>query len=185
MHTNKKSPGWLKPAVEYGPIAVFFITYYAADLMTATVAIMATTAVALVLSFVIERRIPVMPLITAIIIGVFGGLTLYLQDETFIKMKPTIIETLFGVALLGGMACGKLFLKSLMGSVWKMTDKGWRVLTVRFSLFFFCVAILNEAVWRTQSTDFWVNFKVFGLTGLTMAFVMTQLGLLKKFEAPE
>jgi len=185
MPDHKTAPSWLRPVVEYGPIAAFFVTYYASGLMAATGAIMVVTVVALALSFYLERRVPIMPLITAVIIGIFGGLTLSLQDETFIKMKPTIIQALFGVVLLAGLFFKKLFLKSLMGSVWHMDDGGWQVLTRRFSLFFFCMAILNEAVWRTQSTDFWVSFKVFGLTGLMMVFVMTQLPLLKRYGTPE
>ncbi len=185
MKPNNQSPKWLRPIVEYGPLVVFFVTNYLSGIMAATVAVMITASIALVISFIIERRVPIMPLITAVIIGIFGGLTLWLQDETFIKMKPTIIQTLFGIVLLVGMMTRKLFLKKLMGSAWHMTDHGWRVLTIRFSLFFFCMAILNEAIWRTQSTDFWVSFKVFGLTGLTMAFVLTQLGLLKRFEISE
>ncbi len=181
MSEIKSSPGWLRSVVEFGPIAAFFVAYYLADLFIATAAIMVATALALTLSYAVERRLPMMPLITAGIVGVFGGLTLWLNDETFIKMKPTIIQAIFGSVLIGGLAANRLFLKSLMGSAWHMTDKGWRILTLRFSLFFFLSAALNEAIWRTQSTDFWVNFKVFGLMGLTFVFIMTQLPLLKRF----
>ena len=177
-----KSPsGWLRPSVEYGPIAIFFVAFNLADLFVATAAIMVATTLALALSYAVERRIPMMPLITAALVGIFGGLTLWLNDETFIKMKPTIIQAIFGSVLFVGLLANRLFLKSLMGSVWHMTDKGWKILTMRFSVFFYLSAILNEAIWRTQSTDFWVNFKVFGLTGLTIAFVVSQLPLLKRF----
>lgn len=181
---TKQSPGWLRPAVEYGPIAVFFVAYYMADLFVATAAIMVATALALAVSYIVERRIPMMPLMTAGIVGVFGGLTLWLQDETFIKMKPTIIQAIFGAVLLGGLFAKRLFLKSLLGAAWNLTDKGWRTLTVRFSLFFFLMGALNELVWRTQSTEFWVNFKVFGLMGLTFVFIMSQIPMLKRY-APE
>lgn len=181
MSDIKSPPSWLRPVVEYGPIAIFFVAYNLADLLTATAAIMVAVAVTLVLSYAVERRIPMMPLITAGIIGVFGGLTLWLNDETFIKMKPTIIQAIFGSVLIGGLMAKRLFLKSLMGSAWHMTEEGWRILTLRFSIFFFLSATLNEAIWRTQSTDFWVNFKVFGLMGLTFAFIITQLPLLKRF----
>lgn len=181
MSEIKQSPGWLRPAVEYGPIAAFFIAYYAADLFVATAAIMIATALALTVSYIVERRIPMMPLITAGIVGVFGGLTLWLQDEAFIKMKPTIIQAIFGAVLIAGLLAKRLFLKSLMGAAWRITDQGWRVLTVRFSLYFFLMAALNEAVWRTQSTEFWVNFKVFGLMGLTFVFIMSQIPMLKRY----
>ena len=177
-----KSPsGWLRPSIEYGPIAIFFVAFNLADLFVATAAIMVATTLALAPSYAVERRIPMMPLITAALVGIFGGLTLWLNDETFIKMKPTIIQAIFGSVLFVGVLAKRLFLKSLMGSVWHMTDKGWKILTMRFSVFFYLSAILNEAIWRTQSTEFWVNFKVFGLTGLTIAFVVSQLPLLKRF----
>ena len=181
MTEAKSPPGWLRPSVEYGPIAIFFVAFNLADLFVATAAIMVATTLALALSYAVERRIPMMPLITAALVGIFGGLTLWLNDETFIKMKPTIIQAIFGSVLFGGLLANRLFLKSLMGSIWDMTDKGWNILTVRFSVFFYLSAILNEAIWRTQSTDFWVNFKVFGLSGLTIAFVVSQLPLLKRF----
>ncbi|MEE2698164.1 MAG: septation protein A [Pseudomonadota bacterium] len=181
MSEIKHTPSWLRPVVEYGPLAAFFIAYYLSDLFVATASIMIATALALALSYIVERRIPMMPLITAGIIGVFGGLTLWLQDETFIKMKPTIIQAIFGTVLISGLLIKRLFLKSLMGGAWQITDEGWRILTIRFSFFFFLSAALNEIVWRTQSTDFWVNFKVFGLIGLTLIFILTQLPLLKRF----
>ena len=180
MDNQRTSPKWLKPVVEYGPIFVFFVAYYTYDLLTATAAIMGATAIALILSYGFERKIPMMPLLTAVVIGVFGGLTLWLKDDIFIKMKPTIIQSLFGFILLGGLAFGKLFLKSVMGKMWNMTDRAWRTLTVRFSGYFFAMAMINELVWRTQSTDFWVNFKVFGLMGLTFVFIISQMGFIQR-----
>jgi len=123
-----------------------------------------------------------MPLITAAVVGIFGGLTIYLEDETFIKMKPTIVQVAFGAILLTGLAFGRSFLKNLMGSAWAMDDEGWRKLTFRFGLFFLVMAALNEAVWRTQSTDFWVNFKVFGIIGLTLVFAMSQAPLISRHQ---
>lgn len=178
---ENQSPGWLRPAVEYGPIAAFFIAYYMADLFVATAAIMVATGLALAVSYLVERRIPMMPLMTAGIVGVFGGLTLWLQDETFIKMKPTIIQAIFGALLIAGLFAKRLFLKSLFGAAWNLSDEGWRVLTVRFALFFFLMGALNEVVWRTQSTEFWVNFKVFGLMALTFVFIMSQMPMLKRY----
>ncbi|HMA16713.1 MAG TPA: septation protein A [Kiloniellaceae bacterium] len=169
------APAWLRPLVDYGPLAAFFAVYWLADLLAATVAIMAATGVALVLAFVFERRVPPMPLVTAAIVGVFGGLTLWLNDETFIKMKPTIVQLIFAAVLLGGLAFKKPLLKPLLGTAWPLDDAGWHKLTLRFALFFLVMAALNEAVWRTQSTDFWVTFKVFGILALTFVFVASQV----------
>ncbi|MBM09131.1 MAG: intracellular septation protein A [Magnetovibrio sp.] len=181
MSEIKSDYPWLRPIVDYGPPVIFFITYYMTNLFVATAAIMIATILALILSYLTERRLPMMPLITAGLVGVFGGLTLWLNDETFIKMKPTIIQFIFASVLIGGLLANRLFLKSLMGGAWHMTDEGWRILTLRFAFFFFICAILNEIIWRTQSTDLWVNFKVFGLLGLTVLFILTQLPVLKRF----
>jgi len=179
---TRTPPAWLKPAVDYGPLVVFFVAYWRADLMWATGALMAATAVALVLSLAIERRVPTMPLVTAGIVGVFGGLTLWLADDTFIKMKPTIVQVLFGLVLLGGLAFDRPLLKYVFGAAWTLDEAGWRSLTLRFGLFFLVMAALNEAVWRTQSTDFWVNFKVFGIMGLTFLFTMAQVPLIQRHQ---
>lgn len=175
------STKWLKPTIEYGPLIVFFITYLLAGLFPATAAIILATFVALALSYIIERHIPAMPLITAVIIATFGGLTLWLQDETFIKMKPTIIQFVLGLILLVGLYTNKIFLKSLMGSTLQMDDAGWLILTRRLAIFFMVMAVLNEVIWRTQSTDFWVTFKVFGILGLTILFFLTQILFLKRY----
>jgi intracellular septation protein len=178
--TAKKAPGWVKPAADYGPLIAFFTGYMmnGRDLMVATVWLMIATAIATLVLLVIERRVPVMPLVTAGIVGVFGGLTLWLKDDTFIKMKPTIVQLIFAVILLGGLAFGKLLLKPLFGAAWKMRDSAWRTITIRYGLFFIAAAALNEVVWRTQSTDFWVNFKIFGLIGLTVLFSLSQTPLI-------
>jgi intracellular septation protein len=174
-------PKLLKAAVEYGPIIVFFVTYWLADLYAATAAIIIATLVVLALSFLIERRLPIMPIVTGCIIIVFGGLTLWLKDETFIKMKPTIIQIVFGLVLLVGLYTKNIFLEKLLGASLKMEHQGWVLLTRRFAIFFFSMALLNEAVWRTQTTDFWVNFKVFGILVLTILFLVAQMQLLKKY----
>ena len=176
---------WLRPIVDYGPLAAFFITYWLFGLMPATGAIMAATAVALALSLIVERRVPIMPLVTAAVVGVFGGLTLWFQDETFIKMKPTIVQALFSIVLLGGLAMGKPLLKPLMGAAWQMDETGWRRFTLRFAIFFAAMAGLNELVWRTQSTDFWVNYKIFGILALTFIFVATQIPLMQRHHLAE
>ena len=170
----------VKPVTEYGPLVVFFGAYVLFDLITATAALMIATAAALALSYAVSRRVPLMPLITAGVVGVFGGLTLWLNDETFIKLKPTIVQGLIAAVLLGGLAFRRTFLKPVLGAAWQMNDEGWRRLTFRFGIFFVAMALLNEAVWRTQSTDFWVSFKVFGIMGLTFLFILTQLPLLNR-----
>ncbi|MFQ6018425.1 MAG: septation protein A [Kiloniellaceae bacterium] len=177
---TRTSPRLLKPAVEYGPLAVFFVSYWNFGLLTATGALMAATAAALAVSLVVSRRLPWMPLITAAVVAVFGGLTLWLEDETFIKMKPTIVQGLFSAALLGGLALGRPLLKPLLGAAWPMHETGWRRLSLRFGVFFAAMAGLNEVVWRTQSTDFWVTFKVFGLVGLTLIFAVAQAPLMAR-----
>ena len=126
-----------------------------------------------------------MPLITAGIVGVFGGLTLWLNDETFIKLKPTIVQALIAAVLLGGLAFGRTWLKPLLGQAWTMSDLGWRLLTLRFGLFFAAMAVLNELVWRTQPTDVWVTFKVFGIAGITVLFGLSQVPLLTRYRVPE
>lgn len=176
---------WVKPFSDYGPIVVFFAAYMVWDLLIATAALMGATAIALAISLAVNKRVPLMPLITAGVVGVFGGLTLALNDETFIKLKPTIVQTLIGVVLLGGLLFNKALLKPVMGSAWPMDDAGWRKLTRNFGLFFLAMAVANEIVWRTQTTDFWVTFKVFGIMGLTFAFSMTQIPILNRHRIEE
>lgn len=174
------TPTWLRPSVDYGPIAIFFAVYHLKDLMWATGAIMAATVAALAVGYWFERRLAPLPLVTAAIVGVFGALTLVLADETFIKMKPTIIKGLLAGVLLCGLAAGRQPLRFVFGQVWPLSDEGWRTLTLRFGLFFAAMAVLNEIVWRTQSTDFWVNFKFFGSIGLTLLFSACQAPLIRR-----
>jgi intracellular septation protein len=180
-----KEPGWLKPATDFGPLAVFLAAYWLGGLMAATAALMGATVLALGVSWLMVRRLPTMALITAGIVGVFGGLTLLLHDETFIKMKPTIVQLLFAAVLLGGVLARRQPLRWLMGQAWAMNDAGWRTLSIRFGIFFLAMAGLNEIVWRTQSTDLWVNFKVFGIGGLTVLFALTQVPLMNRYRVEE
>lgn len=176
MNQSAQAPPWLKPAVDYGPLAVFFASYLILGLMAATAALIAASLIALPLAWSMERRVPVVPLVTAAIVVVFGGLTLWLQDETFIKMKPTIVQAIFALVLLGGLTVGRPLLKPLLGPVMPpMSDRAWRQFTLRYGLFFVAMAALNELVWRTQSTDFWVTFKVIGLPALTFLFILAQI----------
>ena len=173
-------PKWVKPATEFGPLAVFFACYFAFGLFPATGALIAATAVALAIAWGFERRVPRRPGSTAGVVAVFGGLTLWLEDDTFIKMKPTIVQAIFSLVLLGGLIAGKPLLKPLMGAAWQMDEAGWRKLTLRFAIFFAAMAGLNEIVWRTQTTDFWVTFKVFGILGLTVVFAVSQVYMLQR-----
>ena len=182
---TRTAPPWLKPAVDYGPLMVFLAFYFATDLFAATAALIAVTVLALVLAFWIERRVAWMPLVTATVVGIFGGLTLWSGDEIFIKMKPTIAQLLFASVLLGSLAIGRPVLKPLLGAAWPMDDLGVRRLSQRFAVFFLVMAALNEAVWRTQSTDVWVLFKVFGLLGLTLLFSVSQVPLMTRHRLPE
>ncbi|MGH6770447.1 MAG: septation protein A [Xanthobacteraceae bacterium] len=194
------SPG-LKLALDLGPLLLFFVAntrpaLFApllapllpasliagehAGIFVATAVFIPAILVALAVSYALTRHMPVMPLVSAIIVVLFGGLTLFLQNETFIKLKPTIIYVLFGVVLIGGLAFRKPLLGMVFDSVFNLTDEGWKKLTLRWALFFFFMAALNEIVWRNFSTDAWVTFKVFGAVPLTFVFAMTQFSLLQK-----
>jgi intracellular septation protein len=196
----------IKLALDLGPLLIFFfansrpalfapvlkpflpdtlVSGEHAGIFAATALFIPAVLIALAVGYALTRHLPVMPLITAVIVVVFGGLTLALQNETFIKLKPTIIYVLFGAVLLGGLAFGKSLLGMVFDSVFNLTAEGWRKLTLRWGLFFFALAVLNEIVWRTQSTDFWVTFKVFGVVPLTFLFAALQYPLLQKYAAPE
>ena len=191
----------LKLALDMGPLILFFfansrpalfmpfvgpflpaaVAGEKAGIFVATAVFMVAILVALAVSYALTRHLPVMALVTAVIVVVFGSLTLVLHDDTFIKMKPTIIYVLFGVLLLGGLWLKKPLLAMVFDSVFDLTEEGWRKLTLRWALFFLALAVLNEVIWRTQSTDFWVNFKVFGVLPLTFIFAALQFPLLQKY----
>lgn len=173
----------IKLFVELGPLLVFFITNSHYGIFAGTAAFMAATVISLAASHALLGRIATMPLVTGIFVLIFGGLTLYLQDDHFIKMKPTIVNGLFAAILFGGLMFDRLFLKTVFGDVMRLTEQGWRLLTIRWALFFVFLAILNEVMWRFFSTDTWVTFKVFGIMPLTFVFALAQIGLLKKYEA--
>lgn len=184
-----REQGW-KLLIELGPLLVLFLVNWIAGRVTkpehaifwGTGAFMLATVIALAASRLMFGHIAKMPLFTAALVGVFGGLTLWLQDDLFIKVKPTILFCLFAVLLLGGLMAGRLFLQTVFGTAMQLTDEGWRKLTWRWSAFFLVLAVLNELVWRNFSTDFWVSYKVFGVMPLMMIFAMIQVGLLKKYE---
>ncbi len=182
---RKAPPSWLKPLVDYAPLAVFLIAFETRGLMAATIALMATTLAALILSLAVARRLPLVPLITALVVGVFGGLTLWFNDETFIKLKPTIIYGLFAAMLGGGLLFGKPFLKAVMGETLPLDDLGWRRLTLRFTLFFLVMAMANEVIRRAVTTEMWVLWKVPGSIVLTFLFILTQMGLIRRHRLPD
>jgi intracellular septation protein len=192
---KKEMNGLLKFALELGPLLVFFFANSRAEwlgetfpalgalggpLFIATALFMAATAISLTVSWLLVRSLPIMPMVSGIVVFVFGALTLWLHNETFIKMKPTIVNTLFGVILLGGLALGKPLLGYVFESAFRLDAEGWRKLTFRWGLFFLFLAVLNEVVWRSFSTDFWVAFKVWGTMPITVAFTLAQMPLIMR-----
>ena len=190
----------LKFALELGPLLVFFfanargewlaerfpaLTELGGPIFIATGLFMAATAIALSVSWVLTRTLPMMPLVSGVIVFVFGGLTLWLQDATFIKMKPTIVNSLFAAVLLGGLAFGKSLLGYVFDSAFRLDAEGWRKLTFRWGLFFVFLAVLNEIVWRNFSEDTWVAFKVWGTMPITVAFTLAQMPLIMRHSVDE
>jgi intracellular septation protein len=203
---EKRPSPWLKFAVELGPLILFFIANARSKLFapmvapflpsnilngpngglfTATLVLMAAVAAALGVSLAATRKLPVVPLATALLVLVFGGLTLYLQDTTFIKMKPTVLYAAFGVVLIGGLLMNKSLLPIVFDNAMALTERGWRLLTFRWAGFFFSLAVLNEIIWRTQSNDTWVTFKFPGIFILILLFSVAQLPLVRHHGLPE
>lgn len=194
----------LKLALDLGPLLLFFFanskpalfepllaplipaavqTGERAGIFVATAVFMVAILVALAISYALTRRLPMMAMVSAVIVVVFGGATLFFQNETFIKLKPTIIYLLFAGTLFGGLIFRKPLLAMVFDQMFNLTEEGWRKLTIRWALFFLVLAILNEIVWRTQTTDTWVTFKVFGVMPLTFLFAALQYPLLMKHDA--
>jgi intracellular septation protein len=174
----------LRLALDLGPLLLFFGANSLYGIFIATGLFMVAIVIALITSRLLTGKFAKMPMVTAVLVLVFGGLTLYLQDETFIKIKPTVIYCLFASILIGGLAVGRTFLQNVLGEMFDLTDTGWRLLTYRWAGFFVFLAITNEVVWRTVSTDNWVSFKVFGLVPLTFIFAAMQTGLMLKYAKP-
>ena len=174
-----------KLVLELGPLVVFFLTNTQLGIFSATIAFMAATAVSLAVSYAVNRSIPTMPLVTAVFVMFFGGLTIWLQDETFIKVKPTLVNITFATILTFGLMTGRLFLKMVLDSAFSITDEGWTKMTKAWIGFFICLAIINEVVWRSVSTDTWVTFKVFGVMPLTLLFSFTLVPILTKYAIEE
>ena len=178
---DKKQPHPLfKLATELGPLIVFFVANAKFNLFVATGAFMVAIVAAMIASYVVVRHVPIMALVTAVIVLVFGTLTLVLHDETFIKVKPTIIYGLFAAVLGGGLLFGRSFIAIMFDQMFNLTPTGWRLLTMRWALFFAGMAVLNEIIWRTQSTNVWVSFKAFGVTLLTAVFAVAQMPLINR-----
>ncbi len=173
---------------EYGPLIVFFLIYYKSgkDLKVAIPPFIVATLISLVFVWFFEKKIPVIPLLGGIFITFFGGLTIYFDNPIFIYVKPTIINLLFGSALLFGKYFSKEpILKKILGKSFLLTEEGWKILNTRWMYFFFFLALLNEIVWRTQTEEFWVNFKVWGLLPITFAFTIFQVGIINKHKINE
>ena len=173
----------IKLAFDLGPLALFFAANSRYGIFAATATFMVAVVAALAASYMLTRALPIMPVVTAIIVLVFGGLTLALHNDLFIKIKPTIIYVLFGAVLVGGLLFNKSLLGVVFDSLFHLTAQGWRKLTWRWAIFFFALAVLNEIVWRNTTTDTWVTFKVFGVVPLTFLFGALQYPLLKKYAA--
>ena len=175
----------LKLALEVGPLAVFFITNGKFGILYATASFMAATLISLITSRIFLKRIPVLALVTGVFVMIFGFLTIYLHDDTFIKIKPTVVNTLFAFILAAGLYFRRPVLKLAFGEILQMREEGWRLLTLRWIGFFLFLAVLNEVVWRNFSTDTWVSFKSFGLMPLTFFFMMFQITLIMRHQISE
>ena len=178
----------IKFVTDFSPLLIFFVVYYKSDknLIIAIPPLIIATLIAVFIVYFLEKKIPYVPLISAVIISVFGGLTIFFKNPVFLYLKPTIINILFGLALL----LGKFFtqepmLKKILGKSIPLSDEGWKILNNRWMFFFFSLAILNEVVWRTQSEEFWVNFKVWGILPITFVFTAFQIGLINKYKLNE
>ena len=177
---------FIKLFIDIGPLAVFFIYYkISGDLIDAILPLMLATVISVIISYILEKKIPIMPTLGAGIVVIFGGLTIIFDNKIFIFMKPTIINIMFAAILYGGIILKKPLLKYLLGSALKLEEKGWDILTQRWAAFFIALAVLNEIVWRTMSEEFWVSFKVFGILPITFIFTMTQFPLIKKYQVDD
>jgi intracellular septation protein len=179
------NPQLRRLALDLGPLLIFFAAFKYLGIFGATAAFIVAVLVALGLGYLIEKRLSPIPLFTAVLVVIFGGLTLYLQNEVFIKMKPTVLYGFFGAVLLGGLAFNRLFIKYVFAQAFELDERGWKKLTVRWGLFFLCLAVINETVWRSTSTATWVSFKVWGIIPLIFLFALAQTPLVIKHQTPQ
>lgn len=166
--------------IDIAPLACFFIAYKAWDIVVATAALTAVTVVLTAITYFKTKKISVTPLVTGAVVAVFGTLTVVLHDDFYIKIKPTLVNLVFAGILLGGLAMNRIFIKYLLSGALELDERGWRIISLRYGLFFIFLAILNEFIWRNFSTDFWVNFKVFGMFLITISFTLLQTPIIKK-----
>lgn len=175
----------LKMLLELGPLVIFFLMNSWYGIFYATGVFMVATVISLVASKLLLKRIPILALVTGVFVLVFGALTIYLQNDIFMKVKPTILNFLFATILATGLYFRRPLLKLLLGEVLRLQEEGWRLLTLRWAFFFAFLAVLNEIVWRNFSTDTWVSFKLFGIMPLTFIFMMSQVTLVIQYQLEE
>lgn len=177
---SRAAPRWLAPLVDYGPLSIFTVAYLGVDVLTATAAMVIATIAALALSLALTRRVPITSLIVALTVIAFGGLTLWLKDERYLELQSTLINLLFSGVLWAALALRQPLLRAFFGVALRMTDRGWRSLTIRFATFFAAMAAINETISRTQSTDIWAMYYSFGTVILTLVFLAAQWPLIRR-----
>jgi intracellular septation protein len=177
------NPQLRKLALDLGPLLIFFVAFKYLGIITATAVFMVAVLAALAIGYAFEKKLSPMPLFTAVLVMIFGGLTLWLQNDLFIKMKPSVLYAFFGVLLLCGLRFNRLFIKYVFGQAFELDEAGWRKLTIRWGIFFLALALLNEAVWRLTSTETWVAFKVWGIIPLMFVFALAQTPLVMKHQS--
>jgi len=182
---NVKQSPLVRLALDLGPLVIFFAAFKFGGIYVATGVFMAASVASLGIGYAMTRKLSPMPLVTALLVLVFGGLTLYLKNDTFIKMKPTVLYAFFGAVLIGGLAFNRLFIKAVFAQAFDLSEEGWRKLTWRWGIFAFALAALNEFIWRTYSTNIWVDFKVWAIIPLVFLFALAQTPLVLKHDVSE